>query len=29
MRNGSARGVNFPEFGGARGVSFMDKTPWD
>ena len=29
MKNGNARGVNYPRFGGARGVVFMDDTSYD
>ena len=29
MRNGSARGVNYPKIRVARGVLFMDNTPRD
>ena len=29
MKNGSARGVNYPKIRGARGVLFMDNTPRD
>ena len=28
MKNGNARRVDYPIFGGARDVAFMDNIPW-